>query len=426
MKKKIAFHTLGCKLNFSETSAISKQFPKEEFEVVDFQEEADFYVINSCSVTQVAERKTFDMAKRARRKNPQAKVTVMGCFSQIKPEALADAGTIDLILGNDDKYNLLEYLRHPESERAVEIHVANINKVKRFVPSYSSGDRTRSFLKVQDGCDHFCTYCSIPFARGRSRSASVEQTVATACEALKSGVREFILTGVNIGDFGKGSPENFFNLLQALEKVEGIDRLRISSVEPELLTDEIIDLVANSKIFLPHFHLPLQSGSDKVLKEMKRFYDTALYADRVNRIKKVLPEACIAADLIVGFPTETEQDFEDTYQFLANLPISYLHIFTYSQRQNTLALRMENGVSPSVKKERGKRMADLSDRKRKLFLHQNQGLTRTVLWENNVENNLMTGWTDNYIKVYTPYQPELINQIESVRLLEMYEDGFLL
>jgi len=294
------------------------------------------------------------------------------------------------------------------------------------VPSYSSGDRTRSFLKVQDGCDHFCTYCSIPFARGRSRSASVEQTVATAREAVKTGVREFILTGVNIGDFGKGSNENFFNLLQALEKVEGIDRLRISSVEPELLTDEIIDLVANSKIFLPHFHLPLQSGSDKVLKEMKRFYDTALYADRVNRIKKVLPEACIAADLIVGFPTETEQDFEDTYQFLANLPISYLHIFTYSQRQNTLALRMENGVSPSVKKERGKRMADLSDRKRKLFLHQNQGLTRTVLWENNVENNLMTGWTDNYIKVYTPYQPELINQIESVRLLEMYEDGFLL
>jgi threonylcarbamoyladenosine tRNA methylthiotransferase MtaB len=424
--KRIAFHTLGCKLNFSETSSISKLFPKEEYQLVDFKEEADFYVINSCSVTQLAERKTHTAAKQAKSRNPQSKVTVMGCFSQLKPEKVAKLSAVDLVLGNDDKYNILEYLQNPNSERATEVHVANINKVKRFVPSYSSDDRTRSFLKVQDGCDHFCTYCSIPFARGRSRSASVAKTIETAKEIGKTSIREIILTGVNIGDFGKGTDENFYDLLVALEKVEGIERIRISSVEPELLTDEIIELVAKSNVFLPHFHLPLQSGSDKTLKDMKRFYDTALYADRIYKIKKVLPDACIAADVIVGFPTETDEDYADTMKFIADLPISYIHTFTYSERQNTFALKMENAVNPKQKKERSKMLHLLSDRKKAEFYKQNIGKTINVLFENNRVNNLMSGWTDNYIKVYTAYNPDLVNKIVSVKLDEKFvNDGFL-
>lgn len=424
--KRIAFHTLGCKLNFSETSSISKFFPKEEYQLVDFKEEADFYVINSCSVTQFAERKTRTAAKQAKSRNPQAKVTVMGCFSQLKPEKVAELDAVDLVLGNDDKYNILEYLQNPNSERATEVHVANINKVKRFVPSYSSDDRTRSFLKVQDGCDHFCTYCSIPFARGRSRSASVAKTIETAREIGKTSMREIILTGVNIGDFGKGTDENFYDLLKELEKVEGIERIRISSVEPELLTDEIIELVAKSEVFLPHFHLPLQSGSDKTLKDMKRFYDTALYADRIYKIKKVLPDACIAADVIVGFPTETDDDFADTLKFIADLPVSYIHTFTYSERQNTYALKMENSVNPKQKKERSKKLHLLSDRKKDVFYKENIGKTINVLFENNIVENMMSGWTDNYIKVYTSYNPDLVNKVVSVNLEnKFFNDGFL-
>ena len=394
--------------------------------MVDFKEEADFYVINSCSVTQFAERKTRTAAKQAKSRNPQAKVTVMGCFSQLKPEKVAELDAVDLVLGNDDKYNILEYLQNPNSERATEVHVANINKVKRFVPSYSSDDRTRSFLKVQDGCDHFCTYCSIPFARGRSRSASVAKTIETAREIGKTSIREIILTGVNIGDFGKGTDENFYDLLKELEKVEGIERIRISSVEPELLTDEIIELVAKSKVFLPHFHLPLQSGSDKTLKDMKRFYDTALYADRIYKIKKVLPDACIAADVIVGFPTETDDDFADTLKFIADLPVSYIHTFTYSERQNTYALKMENSVNTKQKKERSKKLHLLSDRKKDVFYKENIGKTINVLFENNIVENMMSGWTDNYIKVYTSYNPNLVNKVVSVNLEnKFFNDGFL-
>jgi threonylcarbamoyladenosine tRNA methylthiotransferase MtaB len=424
VRKKIAFHTLGCKLNFSETSAISKLFPETEYELVDFKEFADYYIINSCSVTETAERKTHTVAKQAKNRNPESKVTVMGCFSQLKPEKVAQLHSIDLVLGNDDKYNIVEYLQNPQSERAVEVHVANINKIKRFVPSFSAGDRTRSFLKVQDGCDHFCTYCSIPQARGRSRSASVAKTIETAQQAAASGIREIILTGVNIGDFGKGTDEDFYDLLLLLEKVEGIERIRISSIEPELLTDRIIDLVAQSNVFLPHFHLPLQSGSDATLKDMRRFYDTKIYAERVAKIRSVLPEACIAADVIVGFPTETDEHFEQTRQFIADLPISYLHTFTYSQRQKTLALKMENVVNPKVKKQRSQTLLDLSDRKRKLFCQDNIGKKRKVLFEKNVYQGFMTGWTDNYIKVYTPYQENLVNQIVEVQLNELYLDGF--
>ncbi len=423
--KKIAFHTLGCKLNYSETSSISKLFPKEKYQIVDFKEEADYYIINSCSVTQLAERKTHTAAKRAKARNPKAKVTIMGCFSQLKPEKVTELEAVDLVLGNDDKYNIVEYIENPNSERATEVHVTNISKVKRFVPSYSSEDRTRSFLKVQDGCDHFCTYCSIPFARGRSRSASVAKTIATAKEIGKTSIREIILTGVNIGDFGKGTSENFFDLLLALEKVEGIERIRISSVEPELLTDEIIELVAKSKVFLPHFHLPLQSGSDKILKDMKRFYDTAIYADRIHKIKSILPDACIAADVIVGFPTETDKDFEDTLAFIAGLPVSYIHTFTYSERQNTYALKMENQANPKQKKERSKKLHLLSDTKKDIFYKENIGKTINVLFENNIIENMMSGWTDNYIKVYTPHNADLVNKVVSVTLKnKFFNDGF--
>jgi len=406
-------------------------FPQSEYQIVDFKEEADYYVINSCSVTQLAEKKTKTAAKQAKKRNPNSKVTVMGCFPQLNPDKLTELEAVDLVLGNDDKFNIVEYIQNPESERATEVHVSDINKIKRFFPSYSFGDRTRSFLEVQDGCDHFCTYCSIPMARGRSRSANVENTIAKAAEIGKTDVKEIILTGVNIGDFGKGSNESFFDLLVELEKVEGIERIRISSVEPELLTDEIIELVANSKVFLPHFHLPLQSGSDATLKDMKRFYDTALYADRINKIKSVLPDACIAADLIVGFPTETEENFAETKQFIADLPISYVHVFTYSERQNTRALSFKNVVNSSEKKKRSQFLHLLSDRKKNVFYRENIGRKCSVLFEGNIiekddGKRLISGWTDNYIKVYTKYDKALVNEIEEVELRnEFYEDGFL-
>ena len=422
MKKRIAFHTLGCKLNFSETSTIARMFPKSEYEIVDFKEEADHYVINSCSVTGVAEKKCKTAAKQAKKRNPNAKVTMMGCFSQIKPETVARFEAVDLILGNEDKFNLPEYLSNPEGERATEVHVLDLSKSKVFSPAYSSS-RTRSFLKVQDGCDHFCTYCSIPFARGRSRSGSIAETIAKAEEVGRSDTREIILTGVNIGDFGKGTDENFYNLLVGLEKVPGIERIRISSVEPELLTDEIIELVAKSKVFLPHFHLPLQSGCDKTLKDMKRFYDTSLYAGRIAKIKSLIPNACIAADLIVGFPTETEEDFAQTKQFIADLPISYVHVFTYSQREDTKALRMQNIVTPSEKKKRSQRLHELSERKRMQFYRANIGTIREVLWESEVQNGMMSGWTENYIKVITPYQAKMENTIQEVKLEELNIEG---
>ncbi len=423
MKKRIAFHTLGCKLNFSETSTIARMFPKSEYELVDFKEEADFYVINSCSVTGIAEKKCKTAAKQAKKRNPKAMVTMMGCFSQIKPETVARFEAVDLVLGNEDKFNLPQYLINPEGERATEVHVIDLAKSKVFSPAYSSNDRTRSFLKVQDGCDHFCTYCSIPFARGRSRSGNVDETIAKAEEIGRSNIREIILTGVNIGDFGKGTDENFHDLLVKLEQVQGIERIRISSVEPELLTDEIIELVAKSKIFLPHFHLPLQSGCDKTLKDMKRFYDTALFADRVKKIKELLPNACIAADVIVGFPTEDEDDFAKTKQFIAELPISYIHVFTYSQRENTKALKMKNVVTPSEKKKRSQVLHELSERKRLQFYRENIGTTHKVLFESQDADGMISGWTENYIKVRTTYRQNLENGIIEVILEEMGNDG---
>ena len=401
-------------------------FPEAEYEVVDFKESADYYVINSCSVTQLAERKTKTAAKQAKKRNVDSKVSVIGCFSQLSPEKLSELEYVDMVLGNDDKYNILEYIQNPTSDRATEVHVAEIGKIKRFIPSYSSGDRTRSFLKVQDGCDHFCTYCSIPMARGRSRSVSVAKTIKVAEQVAKEGIKEIILTGVNIGDFGKGTNENFYDLLVALEKVTGIKRIRISSCEPELLTDNIIELVAKSKVFLPHFHLPLQSGSDTVLKDMKRFYDTALFADRVNKIKSMLPNACIAADVIIGFPTETKELFEETMSFIEKTDISYIHTFTYSQRKNTYALRMKEQVPNLEKKRRSKELHKLSEKKKTEFYSHNAGTRHSVLFENSNTDEMISGWTDNYIKVYAPYNKELVNTIIDVTLGEVYLDGFLI
>lgn len=398
-------------------------FPKSEYEVVDFKEEADYYVINSCSVTGVAEKKCKTAAKQAKKRNPKAQVTMMGCFSQIKPETVARFEAVDLVLGNEDKFNLPQYLAHPEGERAAEVHVLNLAKSKVFSPAYSSGDRTRSFLKVQDGCDHFCTYCSIPFARGRSRSGTVAETIAKAEEIGRSDIKEIILTGVNIGDFGKGTDEDFYDLLVQLEKVPGIERIRISSVEPELLSDAIIELVANSDVFLPHFHLPLQSGCDKTLKDMKRFYDTSLFAGRVEKIKSLMPDACIAADVIVGFPTESEEDFAVTKQFIGDLPISYVHVFTYSQRENTHALTLQNVVTPKEKKMRSQGLHELSERKRMQFYRENIGTKREVLFESQEAKGMISGWTENYIKVEMPYSKDLENTVVEVVLGNLSEEG---
>lgn len=423
--KKIAFETFGCKLNFAETSAIARTFPKSEYQIVDFKEEADIYVINTCSVTGNAEKKCKQAANRAKRLNPNAKVSMIGCFSQIKPQVVAAFKEVDLVLGNEDKFNLYNYIEHPESERSTEVHNIEILKSKNFMPAYSSNDRTRSFLKIQDGCDYFCTYCSIPQARGLSRSDTIANTIKVAEEIGRTEAREIILSGVNIGDFGRRNNETFYDFLVELEKVRGIDRIRISSVEPELLNEKIIDLVANSTKFQPHFHIPLQSGSDKILKDMRRKYDVSLYASRVEYIKKRLPNACIAADVIIGFPTETEVEFMETYNFLRDIEVSYMHVFTYSQRENTVANKMAVQVSNREKMDRSERLHKLSDRKKSLFYTQNFGTVQQVLFESQNTNGMMSGWTGNYIKVSTPFNQSLVNQIVEIKLDRQDEGGFL-
>lgn len=423
MKKRIAFQTFGCKLNFAETSTIAKTFPEEEYQLVDFDDVADVYVINSCSVTANAEKTCRAAARAAKRRNEGAKVAMLGCYSQIKADSIAQLPEVDWVLGNEDKFRLYDFLSKEKAEGGGLVANTNINKSKVFNPAYSSADRTRSFLKVQDGCDYFCTYCSIPFARGRSRSATIAQTIETAKEIGRSEAREIILSGVNIGDFGKLHNESFADFLRALEEVEGIDRIRISSVEPELLTHEIIDLVAGSEKIQPHFHIPLQSGSDEVLKIMKRNYSLSVYTDRVEYIKSLMPHACIAADVITGFPTETDEQFEDSYEYLAELPISYMHVFSYSPREGTYALRLENMVSPQEKKRRSKALHLLSDKKKRDFYSQNIGSEQEVLFEAQNQGGMMSGWTGNYIKVLTPYRPELVNTIQKVRLEELNEEG---
>jgi threonylcarbamoyladenosine tRNA methylthiotransferase MtaB len=429
-KKRIAFHTLGCKLNFSETSTISRQFDKDDFELVDFGQLADVYVIHTCSVTAAAERKCKASIKQAVKRNPGASVAVIGCAAQANPEMFSRMEGVTWVLGTQEKFRLAEIVQTTESatdnpgktEYHAELHEespdTDISKTNIFIPSYSVNDRTRSFFKVQDGCDYFCTYCSIPLMRGRSRSDTIENTLKVAHEIAATGVKEIVLTGVNIGDFGKREDEKFIDLLHELDKVEGYERVRISSIEPELLTDEIIKFVARSNKILPHFHIPLQSGSDKILLAMRRKYKREIFAARVNVIKQLMPGACIAADVIVGFPGETNEDFEDSYRFIESLDISYLHVFTYSERPGTKANSFGDVVNDPVRKKRSQALHKLSELKKNHFYASQQGLTFNVLFESDETDGYMFGFTENYIKVMTAYNPRLVNKIVPVLLLD--------
>ena len=425
-RKRIAFHTLGCKLNFSETSTISRQFGIDDFEVVDFDDQADFYVVHTCSVTSIAEKKCKTAVKQAHKRNPGAQVAVIGCAVQANPEMFSNMEGVSWVFGNQDKFRLGEVIQSQGDETHAyghhESYVSEINKTKEFIPSYSIGDRTRSFFKVQDGCDYFCTYCSIPFMRGRSRSESVENTMKVAREIAATEIKEIILTGVNIGDFGQQNDETFLDLLHQLANLEGIDRIRISSIEPELLNDDIIDLVSKSEKLLPHFHIPLQSGSDKILQIMKRKYLREVFAGRVKHIKKLMPDACIAADVIVGFPGETTEDFDDAYDFIKSLDITYLHVFSYSERPGTKALAMEGKVDEREKRRRSKMLHELSESKKKQFYTQQIGKSAEVLWESDNINGFMHGFTGNYVKVCTLYDSDLINHITTVKILAVHDD----
>lgn len=421
--KKVAFHTLGCKLNFSETSTIARLFEKQDFEKVDFSESADVYVINTCSVTDKADHTCRNTVRQALRSNPDAFVAVIGCYAQLKPDEIAEIPGVDIVLGANEKFNILNYINDTEKLPEAGIHACEIKDVKDFIPSYSANDRTRTFLKVQDGCDYFCAFCTIPLARGRSRSENIENTIMSAREAAEDGIKEVVLTGVNIGDFGKGTGETFYQLIKELEKIEGIDRFRISSIEPNLLTDEIIEFVAQSKKFVPHFHIPLQSGSDEILQLMRRRYDAAHYQSRIKKIKELIPNCCIGVDVIVGFPGETEEEFLKTYRFLNELDITYLHVFTYSERPNTTAIRLKETVPMGERKKRNKMLTILSEKKKRLFYENHAGQEFTVLFEHENKDDVMFGFTDNYIKVKTNYNPNLANQLMKVRLGEMDRQG---
>lgn len=414
--KKVAFHTFGCKLNFSETSTVARMMIEAGFKQVSFTEKADVYVFNTCSVTELADKKCKQVIRKAIKQNPHAFIVVTGCFAQLKPEDVAHIEGVDLVLGSDEKFDILQYMQDAQKHEQTDIYAGNIGKNTKFQPSYSFGDRTRCFLKVQDGCDYFCSYCTIPLARGRSRSDSVANTVMQAQEAANAGAKEIILTGVNIGDFGKGTEENFFQLIQALDKIEGIERYRISSIEPNLLTDEVIEFVAKSTRFMPHFHIPLQSGSDKVLRLMKRKYDTQLFKEKVEKVKSVMSNAFIGVDVIVGVRGESESDFETTYNFLDGLDISQLHVFTYSERPNTQALKIEDVVSIEDRKLRSKRLHDLSDVKTKTFYKKHIGHESEILFEKAENNGYMSGYSPNYIKAEIKYNPNLVNKIVSVKM----------
>jgi len=430
MQKRVAFHTLGCKLNFSETSAISRLFTNEGFTKVEFGEEADVYVINTCSVTEAADKKCRQAVRQALKHSPKAFVAVTGCYAQLKPTEISHIEGVDLVLGANEKFNIISHLDNLSKRETPGVHACEIMHTKTFVPSYSAGDRTRSFLKVQDGCDYFCSFCTIPLARGRSRSNSIADTLKTVHEAVRTGIKEVVLTGVNIGDFGKnslsfgeGGGETFFDLIKALDKVEGIVRFRISSIEPNLLSNEIIEFVAGSNKFVPHFHIPLQSGSDKILKLMRRRYESQLYANRIETIKTLLPDCCIGVDVIVGFPSETEEDFIETYNFINGLDVSYLHVFTYSERADTTALRIPGKVPQEEKNRRSKMLHILSEKKKRHFYEQQKGKTVTVLFEHENDDGFMYGFTENYIKVKTPYNPLLANELINVCLENTDDNG---
>jgi threonylcarbamoyladenosine tRNA methylthiotransferase MtaB len=422
----VAFYTLGCKLNFSETSTIGRQFVDAGFAKVDFDDRPDVVVINTCSVTENADKKCKQLVKRAKKNNHQAQVIIIGCYAQLKPTEIASIPGVNLVLGANEKFSILDYMDSIEENTAFVAN-ENIKSAKEFVPAFSLGDRTRSFLKIQDGCDYFCTFCTIPLARGKSRNASIEETIKEAQKVADSEVREVVLTGVNIGDFGQGGEENFEQLIRELDKLEGIDRFRISSIEPNLLSDNIIEFcLTKSQRFVPHFHIPLQSGSNKLLKAMRRKYKRELFADRIHAIKKFNPDTCIGVDVIVGFPGETDADFAETVDFLKELPISYLHVFTYSERANTTAVKMDEPVPQDKRKERSRMLHILSEKQKRAFYESQVGKTFDVLFESENDEGMMYGFTPNYVKVKVPFDQSIVNQLVQTKLEKIDRDGTVL
>ena len=429
--KKVAFYTLGCKLNFSETSTITRGFQKDGYERVDFSEQADMYVINTCSVTENADKRFKTIVKQALKKNPGAFVAAIGCYAQLKPEQLAEVNGVDLVLGATEKFKIADYVNDLSKNDYGQIHACEIEEADFYIGSYAIGERTRAFLKVQDGCDYKCTFCTIPLARGISRSDTLDNVIKNAKEISEKGIKEIVLTGVNIGDFGKGEfgdkkhEHTFLELVQALDRIEGIHRLRISSIEPNLLKNETIDFVSNSNSFVPHFHIPLQSGSDEILKQMKRRYLSGLYVDRVKKIKEVMPHACIGVDVIAGFPGESDAHFLETYHFLNELDVSYLHVFTYSERDNTPAAIMADPVPQNIRNKRSKMLRALSVKKRRAFYESQLGSFRMVLFEGENKDGYIHGFTENYVKVKYPWDPSLINTLHQVKLAEIDVDGLV-
>lgn len=431
MPKTVAFHTLGCKLNFAETSTLARDLLSQGFDKVEFETAADLYVINTCSVTENADKRCRQAVRQAQRSNPEGFIAVVGCYAQLQPEEIAGIPGVDLVLGASEKFNLSQYLGRLEKHAEGQVHSCEIEQADFYVGSYAIGDRTRAFLKVQDGCDYKCTYCTIPLARGISRSAPLEQVLEQAREIAAQDIREIVLTGVNIGDYGKGEFGNkkhdhtFLELIQALDQVPGIERVRISSIEPNLLSSDTIDFVASSRHFVPHFHIPLQSGSNAILKRMRRRYLRELYQDRVAQIREVMPDACIGVDVIVGFPGETEVHFMETYEFLHALEVSYLHVFTYSERPDTPAADMDGVVDMAERRRRSKMLRSLSEKKRRHFYERQLGTQRTVLLEGENRQGYIHGFTENYVKVKAPWDPALINTVHRVRLTHIDSDGLV-
>ena len=429
--KKVAFYTLGCKLNFAETSTIARSFEEDGYIRVDFDDPADIYVINTCSVTENADKQFKQIVRKALKTNPKAFLAAVGCYAQLKPEELASVDGVDLVLGAKEKFNITQYIDDLTKNNEGVVHSCEISETDFYVGSYSIGDRTRAFLKVQDGCDYKCTYCTIPMARGISRSDTIKNILNNAKKISDKGIKEIVLTGVNIGDYGKGEFGNkkhehtFLELVQALDKVEGIERLRISSIEPNLIKDETIDFIAQSKSFVPHFHIPLQSGSNEILKKMKRRYLRELYVSRVAKIREVMPDACIGVDVIVGFPGETDEHFLETYHFLNELDISYLHVFTYSERDNTEAVLMDGVVPDAVRAKRSKMLRGLSAKKRNAFYESQLGKEKTVLFESDNKQGYIHGFTENYVKVKAPWDPALVNTLHKVKLTKIDVDGMV-
>ena len=426
--QKVAYYTLGCKLNFSETSTIARQLSEAGYARVEFDDRPDIFVINTCSVTENANRKCRQLVNKAKKVNPEAKIIIIGCYAQLKPEEIASIPGVSLVLGANEKFNIEEHIQDEKINKEESVILSsNIKEVNEFIPSYSMGDRTRSFLKIQDGCDYFCSFCTIPLARGKSRSGTIAQTIVEAEKIAKSDVREVVLTGVNIGDFGIDTDENFYQLIQALDKIDGVDRFRISSIEPNLLDNEIISFVLKeAKRFTPHFHIPLQSGSDKLLESMRRKYMSSLYVDRVKTIKELNPNTCIGVDVIVGYPGETEAEFQKTYDFLNELDVSYLHVFTYSERPNTGALKVDGKVDKGERAKRSKMLQILSYKKKRAFYESQIGNKEQVLLEQENHDGFIHGFTSNYVKVKIPFDSSLVNSVQNIEMTGLDRDGLML